>query len=114
MMAFNPARPGKKGERQANETSPELTYCRLRIFFSARYGRNRETGRGHRPLPRRAVDSFEEESVKDINEVLRRKIAQQAQLKKQIEALESVSKDLEKVAHLLEDDEREPSATPRR
>ena len=52
--------------------------------------------------------------MKDINEVLRRKIAQQAQLKKQIEALESVSKVLEKVAHLLEDDEREPSAPPRR
>jgi|GEM_PF-5467708 len=59
----------------------------------------------------RALDSFEEVvSVKDINEVLRKKVAQQAQLKKQIEALESVARDLEKVAHLLEDDEQEAAA----
>jgi hypothetical protein len=49
-------------------------------------------------------------SVKDISEVLRKKVAQQAQLKKQIEALESVARDLEKVAHLLDDDEQEAAA----
>ena len=65
------------------------------------------------PVDQWAVDSFEEESVKDINEVIRRKMAQQAQLKKQIEALESVAKDLEKVAHLLADDEPEAAAARR-
>jgi uncharacterized protein YlxW (UPF0749 family) len=50
--------------------------------------------------------------VKDINEVLRRKQAQQAQLAKQIEALQTAAEQLRTVAHLLdeEDDEKSTAA----
>jgi len=43
--------------------------------------------------------------VKDIHEVLRKKQAQQAQLAKQIEALQHAAEGLRNVAHLLESDE---------
>ena len=43
--------------------------------------------------------------MKDINEVIRRKQAQQAQLREQIEALQAAAKDLEAVQHLLQDDD---------
>lgn len=43
--------------------------------------------------------------MKDINEVLRTKQAQQAQLRVQIEALQAAAKDLEAVQHLLQDDD---------
>lgn len=49
-------------------------------------------------------------TVKDIHEVLRQKQAQQAQLGKQIEALQSAAEQIRGVAHLLneeEDGERE-------
>ncbi len=49
-------------------------------------------------------------NVKDIHEVLRQKQAQQAQLGKQIEALQSAAEQIRGVAHLLneeEDEERE-------
>ena len=48
--------------------------------------------------------------MKDIHEVLRQKQAQQAQLGKQIEALQSAAEQIRGVAHLLneeEDGERE-------
>jgi len=45
--------------------------------------------------------------VKDIHEVLRKKQAQQAQLAKQIEALQHAAEGLRNVAHLLESDEEE-------
>ncbi|MGO9125786.1 MAG: hypothetical protein ACLP6G_12975 [Terriglobales bacterium] len=48
--------------------------------------------------------------MKDIHEVLRQKQAQQAQLGKQIEALQSAAEQIRGVAHLLneeEDEERE-------
>lgn len=48
--------------------------------------------------------------MKDINQVLRAKQMQQAQLKQQIEALQAAAKDLEAVEHLLRDDE--PGAGP--
>jgi hypothetical protein len=49
--------------------------------------------------------------VKDIYEVLRRKQTQQAQLGKQIEALQHAAEELRNVAHLLdgEDEEKEPA-----
>jgi hypothetical protein len=43
--------------------------------------------------------------VKDIHEVLRKKQAQQAQLAKQIEALQHAAEGLRNVAHLLEGEE---------
>jgi len=43
--------------------------------------------------------------VKDINEVLRKKQAEQAQLGKQIEALQTAAEQLRSVAHLLNEDE---------
>ena len=48
-------------------------------------------------------------NVKDIHEVLRQKQAQQAQLGKQIEALQAAAEQIRGVAHLLneEDGERE-------
>ena len=48
--------------------------------------------------------------MKDIYEVLRKKQAQQAQLGKQIEALQHAAEELRNVAHLLdgEDEEKEP------
>lgn len=49
--------------------------------------------------------------MKDINEVLRRKQAQQAQLGKQIEALQAAAEQLRNVAHLLDEDDEEKSAS---
>jgi hypothetical protein len=46
-------------------------------------------------------------NVKDIHEVLRQKQAQQAQLGKQIEALQSAAEQIRGVAHLLNEDEGE-------
>ena len=43
--------------------------------------------------------------MKDIHEVLRRKQAEQAQLGKQIEALQTAAEQLRSVAHLLGEDE---------
>ena len=48
--------------------------------------------------------------MKDINEVLRKKQAEQAQLGKQIEALQSAAEQLRGVAHLLNDDHSEHDA----
>jgi hypothetical protein len=46
--------------------------------------------------------------VKDIYEVLRKKQAEQAQLGKQIEALQTAAEQLRNVAHLLNEEETEP------
>jgi hypothetical protein len=43
--------------------------------------------------------------VKDIYEVLRKKQAEQAQLGKQIEALQTAAEQLRSVAHLLNEDD---------
>jgi hypothetical protein len=53
--------------------------------------------------------------VKDIYEVLRRKQAQQAQLGRQIEALQHAAEELRNVAHLLDgnDDEEKDLAASR-
>jgi hypothetical protein len=48
--------------------------------------------------------------VKDIHEVLRKKQAEQAQLGKQIEALQTAAEQLRSVAHLLDDDREEKEA----
>ena len=48
--------------------------------------------------------------MKDINEVLRKKQAQQAQRAKQIEALQTAAEQLRSVAHLLDEDEEEKGA----
>jgi hypothetical protein len=48
----------------------------------------------------------EAKNVRDIYEVLRKKQAEQAQLGKQIEALQTAAEQLRTVAHLL-DDERD-------
>ena len=48
--------------------------------------------------------------VKDIHEVLRQKQAQQAQLGKQIEALQTAAEQLRGVAHLLDDEREEADA----
>lgn len=45
--------------------------------------------------------------MRDIHEVLRRKQAEQAQLGKQIEALQHAAEELRNVAHLLDGDEEE-------
>jgi hypothetical protein len=45
--------------------------------------------------------------VRDIHEVLRKKQAEQAQLGKQIEALQSAAEQLRSVAHLLNADDDE-------
>ncbi|MBZ5722168.1 MAG: hypothetical protein LAO03_17480 [Acidobacteriia bacterium] len=45
--------------------------------------------------------------MKDIYEVLRRKQAEQAQLGKQIEALQTAAEQLRTVAHLLNDEHEE-------
>jgi hypothetical protein len=50
--------------------------------------------------------------VRDINEVLRKKQAEQSQLGKQIEALQTAADQLRNVAHLLTDDEAEDHAAP--
>jgi len=51
--------------------------------------------------------------VKDIHEVLRKKQAEQAQLGKQIEALQAAAEQLRGVAHILneEDSDKESSTT---
>jgi hypothetical protein len=46
-------------------------------------------------------------TVKDIYEVLRKKQAEQAQLGKQIEALQTAAEQLRSVAHLLNEEEAE-------
>jgi hypothetical protein len=48
--------------------------------------------------------------MKDIHEVLRKKQAQQAQLGKQIEALQHAAEQLRSVAHLLEGEEDEKTS----
>jgi len=48
--------------------------------------------------------------VKDIHEVLRQKQAQQAQLGKQIEALQAAAEQLRGVAHLLNEGAEEEDA----
>jgi hypothetical protein len=45
--------------------------------------------------------------VKDIHEVLRKKQAEQAQLGKQIEALQNAAEQLRNVAHLLNAEEED-------
>jgi hypothetical protein len=47
--------------------------------------------------------------VRDIHEVLRKKQAEQAQLGKQIEALQNAAEQLRNVAHLLDGEEGEGS-----
>jgi hypothetical protein len=47
--------------------------------------------------------------VRDIYEVLHKKQAEQAQLGKQIEALQTAAEQLRGVAHLLDDDQDEQS-----
>ena len=48
--------------------------------------------------------------MKDIHEVLRKKQAEQTQLGKQIEALQTAAEQLRTVAHLLDDEEKEAAA----
>ena len=48
--------------------------------------------------------------MRDIYEVLRKKQAEQAQLGKQIEALQSAAEQLRNVAHLLNVDEEDEKA----
>jgi hypothetical protein len=50
--------------------------------------------------------------LRDIHEVLRRKQAQQAELGKQIEALQTAAEQLRNVAHLLDADEEEEKDIP--
>jgi hypothetical protein len=50
-------------------------------------------------------------SVKDIHEVIRRKQAEQAQLGKQIEALQGASDALRGVAHLLNEEEENKASS---
>ena len=49
----------------------------------------------------------EANAVRDIYEVLHKKQAEQAQLGKQIEALQTAAEQLRGVAHLLDDDSEE-------
>jgi hypothetical protein len=49
--------------------------------------------------------------VKDIHEVLRRKQSEQAQLGKQIEALQAAAEQLRGVAHLLNEEEGDKEAS---
>jgi hypothetical protein len=49
--------------------------------------------------------------VKDIYEVLRKKQAEQAQLGKQIEALQTAAEQLRSVAHMLDDEREENDAS---
>lgn len=51
--------------------------------------------------------------MKDIHEVLRRKQAEQAQLAKQIEALQTAAEQLRNVAHLLDEEHEESAAAGR-
>jgi hypothetical protein len=50
--------------------------------------------------------------VRDIYEVLRKKQAEQAQLGKQIEALQVAAEQLRNVAHLLNTEDEEEKASP--
>jgi hypothetical protein len=52
----------------------------------------------------------EAKTVRDIYEVLRKKQAEQAQLGKQIEALQTAAEQLRGVAHLLDDEHEEAEA----
>ena len=53
--------------------------------------------------------------MRDIHEVLRKKQAQQAELGKEIEALQTAAEQLRNVAHLLDaDEEDEKDITPGR
>jgi hypothetical protein len=52
----------------------------------------------------------EANAVRDIYEVLHKKQAEQAQLGKQIEALQTAAEQLRGVAHLLDDDHEEQGA----
>jgi len=49
--------------------------------------------------------------LKDIHEVIRRKQAEQAQLGKQIEALQGAADMLRNVAHLLDENEDDKATT---
>lgn len=51
--------------------------------------------------------------MKDIHEVLRKKQAEQAQLGKQIEALQTAAEQLRTVAHLLDEDHEKEAAAGR-
>ena len=51
--------------------------------------------------------------MKDIYEVLRKKQAEQAQLGKQIEALQTAAEQLRNVAHLLNSEEEEEKGAQR-
>lgn len=51
--------------------------------------------------------------MRDIHEVLRKKQAEQAQLGKQIEALQSAAEQLRTVAHLLDEDDEKAAAAGR-
>lgn len=53
---------------------------------------------------------FGGDPVKDIHEVLRKKQAEQAQLGKQIEALQTAAEQLRGVAHLLNEEDSEQEA----
>jgi hypothetical protein len=52
----------------------------------------------------------EAKTVRDIYEVLRKKQTEQAQLGKQIEALQTAAEQLRGVAHLLDDEHEEADA----
>jgi len=51
--------------------------------------------------------------VRDIYEVLRKKQAEQAQLGKQIEALQSAAEQIRSVSHLLDDEDEKEAAAGR-
>jgi len=53
-------------------------------------------------------------TVRDIHEVLRKKQAEQTQLGKQIEALQTAAEQLRSVAHLLDDEHDEKDGTSSR
>ena len=51
--------------------------------------------------------------MRDIHEVLRKKQSEQAQLGKQIEALQNAAEQLRTVAHLLDEDDEKAAAASR-
>jgi hypothetical protein len=62
-------------------------------------------------VPRTYLECDKEaKTVRDIYEVLRKKQAEQAQLGKQIEALQTAAEQLRGVAHLLDDEREEADA----
>jgi hypothetical protein len=74
----------------------------------AGYGRNCKPPAVVDDLITRTVESFPGGVfVRDIYEVLRKKQAEQAQLGKQIEALQTAAEQLRNVAHLLNAEEEE-------